>query len=340
MHNTVTVEKLTRRQAAVVREASRLFRSGEPLNISAVKRRWPSLLHEAYRSTPFLGWKQTLDIAGIPYGAVSVELTDLAECRLCGWQALNLSMHLMKTHGCLPEEYLIDYPDSDILSETMRAYLFGRRRREVKGMPPHWEPLWTEEYVLDRLMERYKRKLSMHHHAIHNHDANLCGHAKKRFGTYDHALERLGLNPELIRRVCVPFHTTESICAAITERRKQGKRLNLHSVKVGASRDSKLYKGALRLFGSWRKAIEATGMDYDTIRQLPIYSEPVDVIEEVQHRQKEGRTLKYSGIERGPEADKTLLRAACRHFGSWGEALAQADRLLPVCSPDAPSGGF
>jgi hypothetical protein len=187
-------------------------------------------------------------------------------------------------------------------------------------MPKHWEPLWSEEYVLDRLWERYKRNLNMNHHAVHWEDCSLCGQAKKRFGSYDQALTALGLSKQLIRRMNIPFSTTPDVVSAIRERKSQGLPLNLQSLKVGPCRDSCLYKGALRLFGSWQVAIEASGMDYSSIKKHPVYSSSHDVAEEIKARYRRGLPLQYSKVERGSESDKSLLRAGIRYFGSWSNA--------------------
>ena len=99
----------------IIETIQRLHSSGEPLNISAVKRSHPELIRSVYDAVPFRGWKRALEDAGIDYFKIKVELEDVIKCELCGNSFRALSPHLMGRHQVQPCEYLMDYPGTELV---------------------------------------------------------------------------------------------------------------------------------------------------------------------------------------------------------------------------------
>jgi len=81
-----------------------------------------------------------------------------------------------------------------------------------------------------------------------------------------------------------------------------------------------VYAAAERLFGSWREAIEACGLDYSTIRKYKEWSRE-KVLDEVKLAYQENRPLSSKYIQ---DNSKPLYMAAVKRFKSWGKTLALA----------------
>ena len=144
----------------LTRQVGVLYWRREPLNITAMKRRHPELLAAAFALSPFVGWKRLLDIAGIPYGKIRIELQDTVPCAICGARYLGLQVHLHRIHGVSAKTYLAEFPGSEISGERLRARFFVRTAKSHLIMP-HWERLWSKEYVLDRIAELHRHGVAL-----------------------------------------------------------------------------------------------------------------------------------------------------------------------------------
>ena len=81
-----------------------------------------------------------------------------------------------------------------------------------------------------------------------------------------------------------------------------------------------VYAAAERIFGSWKGAIEACGLDYSKIRKYRIWSKDI-VINEIKKRHKAGQSLssKYTY-----KSDRSLYMAALKRYKNWGSAVSAA----------------
>ncbi|MFN7706581.1 MAG: hypothetical protein ACK5OH_01100, partial [bacterium] len=158
------LERMTRRKA---------------LNLSAVKREDPDLVQAVYDVQPYWGWKAALHDAGIDYGDIRVEVLQSVECQICGKHLQALSNHLAVLHGITTVEYLDDYPNAELVSERLREQATGRLY--TKPHPEflqHWEPIYTREYVLDRINEYAQRDFWMDKETIGQIDCSLIAAAR------------------------------------------------------------------------------------------------------------------------------------------------------------------
>ncbi|MEO0225499.1 MAG: hypothetical protein ABIL05_00950, partial [candidate division WOR-3 bacterium] len=81
-----------------------------------------------------------------------------------------------------------------------------------------------------------------------------------------------------------------------------------------------LYHGARGRFGSWPKAIEACGIDYDSVRKVRTWTKD-KIIREIKRLQKTGLGLASSDLDR---YYPKLKSAAKKHFGGLSQAYAAA----------------
>jgi hypothetical protein len=79
-----------------------------------------------------------------------------------------------------------------------------------------------------------------------------------------------------------------------------------------------LYIRARKVFGSWKKALEACGIDYEKARNHKKWSR-VRVVEEIHRLYLNGDNLRLKDLRR--KGMICLISAAMYHFGSWRKAV-------------------
>lgn len=319
--------KLTPRQSQLVRQIQRIHLKGQPLNIAAVKRRHPTLMERVYAVKPYWGWKQALADAGIDYREIKIELEPYATCPICGEQMRLLSPHIAGVHDYDMGDFKADYPGTEIASEERRAEMMRQCLRSGKAclLVPHWEPLWSDEYVLDRIVELRRLGFDINCKAAFDGD-RVFAQARKRFGSWDAALQRAGLEPSEIRRQVPPRDwNARRVVSEITRRHREGLPLYAQAVEVGDHRDVELLWKGRQFFGSWEKAIRAVKIDYEAVRWRPVrkYPTPESVLKEIRRRKKAGEPLSLSRVK-APGGDSNLRHRASEYFGGWRQAVEAA----------------
>ncbi len=81
---------------------------------------------------------------------------------------------------------------------------------------------------------------------------------------------------------------------------------------------SSLYVKACKAFGSWRNALEACGIDYESARNNRKWTRE-RIIGEIQRLRTGGECLRPSVLRKNGRT--TLVSAAEYHFGSWRKAV-------------------
>ncbi|MEO7974938.1 MAG: hypothetical protein ABIU84_15260, partial [Thermoanaerobaculia bacterium] len=232
--------------------------AGTPLNITAVRRSAPEILKTAFAIRPFWGWRRAIEAAGLSYDRIATELLDFVRCEDCGWTRRSLTLHLWKQHGFEAGDYLRDYPGAQVHAETMRA-----RMLTSVGFAPHWEPLWSDEYLLDRVSCYGEKGASLNVKNVTREDAALVAMANLRFGSWDEVLRRLGLDPDEVRIVeRQKRYSRAELLAAIRARYSSGAPMNAAAV---SRESSPIWNASRKLFKSYQKALAAAGLDPDAL---------------------------------------------------------------------------
>lgn len=96
--------------------------------------------------------------------------------------------------------------------------------------------------------------------------------------------------------------------------------LNVSHLNVNGFRG--LHEAGRREFGSWEKAVTASGIDYDSVKliRMNFWSKRM-VIAEIRRLNKGGVRLSLKSIQRSVPG---LIYAALKHFGSWEKAVEGA----------------
>lgn len=135
------------------------------------------------------------------------------------------------------------------------------------------------------------------------------------FGGWIKAVEAAGFNwEEIVGRT---IWTPERVLEEIRTRYERGEDLRFLSVR---ERKRGLINAACKYFGSWKAAIKAAGLDWETITGRKWWT-PERVIEEIRALSQRGEDLGFRKI-RKTRCD--LVWAACRYFGKWKAALEAA----------------
>jgi hypothetical protein len=87
-----------------------------------------------------------------------------------------------------------------------------------------------------------------------------------------------------------------------------------------------LYSKARKIFGSWKKALEACGIDYEEARNRKKWSRE-KVLQEIKNLYNNGHRLRPMDFRR--KGMINLVSAATYHFGSWRKAVES----IGVCYP-------
>jgi len=249
----------------VIGEIQKLYEGSKPLNISAVKRKSPELIDIVYSQEKYWGWKQALEDAGVCYTKINVDVQNYVVCKKCNKTFSSLMSHLKLVHQMTKADYTEEFGDEmEVISEEMKAERLSRASKKSNAELPHWEPVYTKEYLLDRLHEYHKMGKTLHARAVQKYDYALLTGARKYLGGWHSALEAIGLDSTTIRKVDHVQWSEELIVKKLLARKEQGKGLNPKSLRED---DENLYVAIRRLFdNNYDAALQAAGLNPKDIR--------------------------------------------------------------------------
>ena len=291
----------------------------QPLNLTYVKVHHPKLLRQVMSLKHFRGWRKALEAAGLGYDVIRTELSELIPCEICGREMKALTTHLLAVHELSRAEYEALHPGAPTKSDLMRAQTTWSLRE-----PPHWEPVWSREYVIDYLIFKHERGDDLAPWTVYRDESCLHANAKAYFGSYRAAIEAAGIN---YREIChiepIERWTPEKVLERL---RRLHLERPLESTSDIRRRDSRLYDRCHHYFGGTVPALEAAGIPYIclTRRRRPAWTRQ-DVLRAI-------RVLAQAGLSIRPEAlpahlngqAECLLATAEQMFGSYEAAVARA----------------
>jgi hypothetical protein len=249
------------------------------------------------------------------------------DCKICGRDFGGLAYHLISQHQIIAEEYREEYAEAELLSESSRSRL-GQSKVRYQPVLPHWEVIWTPEYVLDRMSELHRKKFPMNFDWAHDHEKALLTQAIGFFGSWDNALRRIGLDPKRIRlfrptwhgRTCWCVADKAAIVAELRRRKNAGAPVSSSRI-VHELAGSSFLARAKKLWGLWSGALLAAGLDPSGgIVSQWRSADRTAIVAEIRRRRRARESLCYTQIaleKRG----QPLLKRATKFFGSWNAAL-------------------
>ncbi len=197
--------------------------------------------------------------------------------------------------------------------------------------------VWTKERLIAEIKRLYDEEVDLSPTSIQKTHSALFSSARSRshFGSWRAAIEAAGLNYDDLKRVKQRWNR-EEILTRIRELHAQGHDLLDPKFKV-KNRSLYLAACAHRYFGSWRRAVQAAGLDHETMREGRIWTR-ARILRTIQQLSAEGRPLGWAYIE---EHEPGIYRAARRkeNFGSWAAAISAAgvDSIAPSTGISLPT---
>lgn len=182
--------------------------------------------------------------------------------------------------------------------------------------------VWTRDKLVGEIKKLHKQGVDLSPTAIQETHGALFSSARSRshFGNWRDAIEAAGLDYEGIKRVKQRW-SHEEILDQIRKHHAAGEDLLDPHFKL-KHRGLYLAACAHRYFGSWRRAVQAAGLDHETMRETRIWTR-ARITRCIQDLAKEGKPLGWAYVEMHCPG---IYRAARRkeNFGSWHEALLAA----------------
>ena len=322
----------TRRQ--IVSAIKKRYNKREPLNISAVREDDPELLDAAYAVEPFLGWKQAIDLAGLDYRAIAKRYVEEIPCRICGEYFVLLNTHLIVNHSISPEEYLEEFPDAELSSESFR-FRRGKTKKKSPEYLPDWEPALSHEYCLDKIYAYFKSGTKINYTNLVFIDPGIILKLTNELGIqWDEVLEMLGLDARGHRLVVrEDDFTIEDFREWLEDRERRGlKNTYLEVAELEQEFDNGSAELNCRIVAwamayhnrSWSTALNAAGIDWEhpsyNVRNFPDEESLLQAIRDIESA---GRPTAYGDVVRNPE-DAKVAWGAARYFPNWTLALQAA----------------
>ncbi len=175
----------------------------------------------------------------------------------------------------------------------------------------------SRETIIRQIVELDLAGHSLLEDKVRQSDELLHTAALSEFGAWETALGYAGVNVRDVGRC--RDRTPERIS-------QQLRRLCTNGYDLGAtasrSRDRMLYDAVLQHFGSWRKALTASGINLANVsRRRPKHLDREVMILWLQQRQAAGKSLKWTAV---CLENRDYALAIRRTFGNWRDAIDAA----------------
>jgi hypothetical protein len=302
--------------ADILRAIKRLCRSGAPLNYSAVRRADSRLLGRACRH--FGSWDAALRAAGL----------DDKKIRRCPlWSKKEICVQLRELHAkrLFSDVRALSQKYPALYWACCRYYGGGQAALEAAGID--YERLldehprrWTKTRIMGEIQRRDQEGLTLYLATILRDEPQLkrfCYAVLHQFGTWSRALRAAGVNPNAVRNRERKWPRAKVI-EGIRRRHVERKLLNTDRM---LREDLALHAAGRRHFGTWRKAVEQAGIDYNQYVRGGLYGwTRAKTQRALWERLVQNRGSRKEVQEQAP----SLYRAAMYYFNTWEGAVRKA----------------
>jgi len=177
---------------------------------------------------------------------------------------------------------------------------------------------WNKDAIALEILSMYESGENLNYSSVATNNLSLLRAATRYFGAWEDAVRFAGLDYDSIRRY--KSWSRDRIIARVKDLHAQGVDLSWRNVCLNV--DPQLAAAATKKshFGSWREALEASGLNYDEIRKYREWDD-ARILDMVREFHRDGKELNAKNMEL---EDITLITAARRRFDSWHKALTAA----------------
>lgn len=191
---------------------------------------------------------------------------------------------------------------------------------------------WNPERIIQAIQKRHENHLKLNAQAVSLEDSRLLAAGRRLFGAWNNALSAAGIPPDSVRpQVVRRPRGTWSRDVIITEIKRHAAgthHLNAHYMHQV---DNALISAATYYFGSWTRALEAAGIDAQAVRRNQA-RDPQQILGEIQDSARTTNSLRDFEVR---EHNRALYGAAQKYFGSWHQAVREAQ-----CESEARAPNF
>jgi hypothetical protein len=304
----------------VVRDIKRLYKSGTPVNYKAVRYSHSRLL--AHGCKEFGNWNAALKAAGL----------DPEKIRRCPkWSKPEICKQLRDLHAkrLFPDIYTLSRNFPKLYWACHRHFGSGAAALEAAGID--YELLlgehprrWTKATIVAEIKRRDKEGKTLCLATILKKEPKLnrfCYAVLHQFGTWREALKAAGLRLDDVRSNLRKW-PRERVLREIRCRHVEGKLLNTERM---LREDLALHAAGRRHFGTWKKAVEQAGINYNQYVRGGLCGWT---------RSKTQRALldrlvnNRGSRKQVQEQSPPLYRAAMHFFHTWEGAIRKARQKL------------
>jgi len=179
---------------------------------------------------------------------------------------------------------------------------------------------WDRTSILREIRKAHREGLELSYNATARRNQALISACNYHYKGYRAAVEMAGLNyAQIIRK---PWWTPPWVIRTIRQAKRAGEDL---SWRVVSRRRDAMGHCAIaavrpRLFGSWDKALEASGVDSEKVRRYQGWAKD-RCLSVLRKRSKDGEPVNSASIQHDIPG---LYGAIIRHFGTFDAALVEA----------------
>lgn len=177
---------------------------------------------------------------------------------------------------------------------------------------------WTAEQVLAEIRAWKERGEPLYANHVRLNYQELLAASIRYYGSWRKAVETAGIPYDEVRKY--RKWSQETIIQEIRELHTRGVDLSFRAMAL--SQYNSMVYAAIRpkYFGSWKAALEASGLESEEIYRYRSWEE-ADILEEIRRLKSEGADLSSKSMD---ESSNRLIATARRRFGNWGQALERA----------------
>jgi len=302
--------------ADILRAIKRLRRSSTPLNYSAVRRTHGRIL--AHACMHFGSWGAALKAAGLDYEKIR---------RCPRWSKKEICVQLRDLHAkrLFPDIRTLSRKYPTLYDACYRHFGGGLAALRAAGID--YQQLldehprrWTKTRIVAEIQRRDGKGQTLCLAAILREEPRLkrfCYAVLHQFGKWSQALRAAGLHPDAVREHQRKW-PRERVIQEIRRRHVERKLLNTDRM---LRENLALHTAGRRHFGTWKKAVEQAGINYNLYVRGGLYGWTRSKTQ----RALWDRLVTNRGSRKQVQDEApSLYRAAMHYFNTWEGAVRKA----------------
>lgn len=216
---------------------------------------------------------------------------------------------------------------SSLVATACSPNYFGSWRAAVEAAGFRYDDIvqvkrWTKERIIAEIHRLHQQGVDLRPSSVSRIKQTLPLVARHWFGGWRNALKAAGINYDAyvreMRRRAINADK-QRVIDAIRSLYQEGK---LDELSGAWRYHLSLFRKARHRFGSWRKAIEAAGLDYKKVVQRHKWSKE-RIVAEIRRLYADGKDLSITAVQRN-RPDLLAIAQSPRYFGSWRNAIEAA----------------